>query len=93
MRDRIGEWQAVIGRATRRQAVPGGVTLRYGHDAAVTVELARLAAAEFACCSFFEFTLSVSPEGVAFTVTAPPEASQIVDAVFGVPVPVSAGSA
>jgi hypothetical protein len=92
MRDRIGEWQAVIGLASRRITAPGGVTLVYNHDAAITVELARLAAAEFACCSFFEFILVVSPDGVAFTVAAPPEASNIVDSVFGLAAATTAGS-
>ncbi|MET8151923.1 hypothetical protein ACIBSW_02655 [Actinoplanes sp. NPDC049668] len=83
MRGRIGEWQAVIGRAVGREAVDGGVTLVYGHDPAVAVELARLAAAEFACCSFFSFVLAVEPAGMRFTVTAPAEAATLVTAVFG----------
>jgi hypothetical protein len=46
-------------------------------------ELGRLAAAEYACCSFFEFTLTVGPDGMAFAVAAPPEASAVVTAMFG----------
>ncbi|GID94837.1 hypothetical protein ACFQFC_28820 [Amorphoplanes digitatis] len=83
MRGRIGEWQAVIGRAVGREAADGGVTLVYDHDPAVAVELARLGAAEFACCSFFGFTLTVAPAGMRFTVTAPAEAATLVTAVFG----------
>jgi hypothetical protein len=80
---RFGQWQAVIGQAVTREAADGGVTLGYDHDPARTVELARLAAAEFACCSFFTFSLTVAPEGVRFTVTAPPEAQDVVTALFG----------
>ena len=81
--DRVGEWRAVVGRAVAREATADGVALVYAHDEADAVELARLAAAEFACCSFFSFTLTVSPEGMRFTVGAPPEAQDAVAAVFG----------
>ncbi|RZU49366.1 hypothetical protein EV385_1116 [Krasilnikovia cinnamomea] len=83
MRARITEWQAVLGRATGREPADGGVVLSFSHDPAVTVELARLAAAEYACCSFFTFTLIVGPDGVRFTVTAPPDAQDVVTALFG----------
>jgi hypothetical protein len=83
IRVRINEWQAVIGAATRREPTGGGVTLVYEHDPAMTVELARLAAAEFACCSFFTFALTVGPDGMRFTVTAPDEAADVLTAVFG----------
>jgi hypothetical protein len=83
MRTRGGDWQRVIGRATGRYPIDHGVTLTYDHDEPLTTELARLAAAEFACCSFFEFTLRVGAGGVTFTVTAPAEAGGIVTAMFG----------
>jgi hypothetical protein len=87
MRGRIAEWRAVIHKATGREPADGGVTLVYDHDPAVTVELARLAAAEFACCSFFTFTLTVAPEGMRFTISAPDEARDAVTAVFGTATP------
>jgi hypothetical protein len=83
MRARIGDWQDVVSRAISRHPVAGGVTLAYDHDERVAAELARLGAAEFACCSFFTFTLTVGPAGMAFTVTAPSEARDVVMAVFG----------
>jgi hypothetical protein len=83
MRDRIGDWRAVIARATGREPADGGVTLVYDHDPAVAVELARLSVAEFACCSFFSFTVTVAPEGMRFTVQAPAEAATVVTAIFG----------
>ena len=83
MRTRISDWQDVLSRATSREAVAGGVALTFGHDEPLTLELARLAAAEFACCSFFTFSLTVSPNGMSFTVTAPPAAGDVVTAMFG----------
>jgi hypothetical protein len=91
MRGRIGEWQDVIGRAVGRHPAAGGVALRYEHDATLAVELVRLAAAEFACCSFFEFSLTVGPEGMVFAVSAPDEARDVITAVFGSAEPVLAG--
>jgi hypothetical protein len=91
MRTRIGQWQAVLDRATDREHANGGVTLHFNHDAVITAELARLAAAEFACCSFFTFALTVGPSGVQFTVTAPDEARDVITAVFGAAPSVAAG--
>jgi hypothetical protein len=91
MRGRIGEWKAVIAQATGREPADGGVTLVYDHDPAVTVELGRLAAAEFACCSFFTFTLTVAPDGMRFTISAPDEARDAVTAVFGTATPAPVG--
>jgi hypothetical protein len=91
MRGRIGEWKAVIAQATRREPADGGVTLIYDHNPEVTVGLARLAAAEFACCSFFTFSLTVAPEGLRFTVSAPDAARDVVTAVFGTATPVPVG--
>ena len=84
MRGRLSEWQAAIGPATARESIDGGVALTFGHDADHVVELARLAAAEYACCTFFTFTLTISGQGVRFEVRAPAEARDVVSAVFGV---------
>ena len=83
MRARIDEWRAVIAKRTGRRPTDGGVTLTYSFDPTVAVELARLGAAEFDCCSFFTFSLTVSPAGMVFTVTAPSSAADLVAAMFG----------
>lgn len=80
---RIGEWRTVLAAATSRESVAGGVTLVFDHDPATAVELARLAAAEAACCAFFTFTLTVRPAELRFTVTAPDGAGEMVDVIFG----------
>jgi DNA-binding transcriptional MerR regulator len=86
-RGRVSDWQAVLGRAGSRGPIPGGVALTFDHDIGVTTELARLAAAEHACCTFFDFTLAVTGDGVRFEVRAPLEAQDVVAAVFGPPGP------
>jgi hypothetical protein len=90
IRQRIGDWQQVIGQAAGRRPADGGVTLTYAHDPMLAVELVRLAAAEYACCSFFTFSLTVGPPGMWFTVTAPDEARDLVTAMFGPAIPVPA---
>jgi hypothetical protein len=92
MRTRVGDWQEVLAKATGRRPIEGGVILSYPHDGQVTVELARLAAAEFECCSFFEFSLSVGPSGMTFAVLAPEEAQDVVTSMFGAYGPVPAGA-
>ncbi|MEU9010698.1 hypothetical protein AB0D12_13095 [Streptomyces sp. NPDC048479] len=91
MRERITEWQTALGEATGREAAEGGVSLVFDHDPGIAVELARLAAAEFACCSFFTFALTIGPEGMSFTVTASDEARDVVTAVFGTATPNASG--
>lgn len=83
MRERIGQWQRVVAAAIGREPADGGITLVFDHDQALTVELARLSAAEFACCSFFTFTLTVGPDGMRFTVTGPDEARDVITSMFG----------
>jgi DNA-binding transcriptional MerR regulator len=84
---RLSDWQAVLLRARGRGPISGGVAIAFDHDVEVTAELARLAAAEHACCTFFDFTLAVTGEGVRFEIRAPEAARDIVAAVFGQPGP------
>jgi DNA-binding transcriptional MerR regulator len=91
MRGRISDWQAVLTRATSRGSIAGGVALTFAHDVQPTAELARLAAAEHGCCTFFDFTLEVTTAGVRFEVRAPVEAHDVLAAVFGPPGPPSRG--
>ena len=51
--------------------------------AADVAEIARLAAAEKECCGFFRFALVIDGRGVALEVHAPPEAADVVTALFG----------
>ena len=80
---RVADWRGVVGRATGREALEDGVALTFDHDIALTAELARLAAAEYACCSFFRFTLGLDSTGVRLAVSAPPAGRDALVAVFG----------
>jgi DNA-binding transcriptional MerR regulator len=82
MQAQIGEWQALLTAVDHREAIPNGVRLSFG-DGAPLVEVARLAAAEFACCPFFSFTVRIDTRGVALEVTAPADGQVLLEAVFG----------
>lgn len=79
---RIGEWQALLTAVDHREVIPNGVRLSFG-DAAPLMEIARLAGAEFECCPFFSFTLSIDARGVALSVTAPTDGQVLIESVFG----------
>jgi DNA-binding transcriptional MerR regulator len=82
MQARIGEWQAVLTAVDQREAIPNGVRLRFGPGAPL-VEIARLAGAEFECCPFFSFTISIDARGVVLEVAAPPDGQVLLESVFG----------
>jgi DNA-binding transcriptional MerR regulator len=83
MKGRVEDWQALLSRAVGREPIPGGTALVFDHDAGLTVELARLAAAEHGCCSFFDFTLALTGEGLRLEVRGPAEAHEVIAAIFG----------
>ena len=80
--DRIAAWRRLVAGAVGREPIEGGVRLHLGPDPAVAVEAARLAVAERACCSFFEFSLGISTHGVDLDVLAPAEAMEQVRAML-----------
>ncbi len=83
MNDRMDDWQALLAHVTERERTPDG-GLRLSLDADVQLgELARLAAAEQGCCTFFAFVVTFDDRGIAFEVRAPDDAADIVTAVFG----------
>lgn len=87
MPDRLTDWQAVLGYVVERSPLDDGIRLTFGPDAAFA-EIARLARAEWACCSFFGFALTVDDRGIGLEVRAPAAAQTLLISVFG-----SAGSA
>jgi DNA-binding transcriptional MerR regulator len=84
MPDRLADWQRALDRAERREPLDGGVTVLFPLDAALASELAGLAAAEHACCPFFDFALRVADGAVRLDVRAPVEAGDVVAGLFGV---------
>lgn len=83
--ERVRDWRGVLDRATSRGPVPGGVVLGFDAEPDLVADLVRLAAAEQACCAFFDFTLTVTGGAVRFEVRAPGEAHEVLAALFGPP--------
>jgi hypothetical protein len=83
MTARVDEWRAVLADATGREQTDEGIALTFRHDIARTAELARLLAAEYACCSFASYHLTIDDRGVRIEVRTPPEARPALAAVFG----------
>jgi hypothetical protein len=83
MAERLGEWRTVLAQATGREAIDEGVAVTFGHDIARTAELARLLAAEYSCCSFASYHLTIDGRGVRMEIRTPPEARDALAAVFG----------
>jgi DNA-binding transcriptional MerR regulator len=93
MGGRVAAWAALLDAdgdelagVVARTAIDGGVRLAFGPHADVA-EVARLAAAEQDCCRFFRFTLAIDAGGVTLDVQAPPEAIDVVTALFGAGAP------
>ncbi|MBO3101194.1 MerR family transcriptional regulator [Cellulomonas fengjieae] len=83
MADRVSDWQALAGRAVRRDQIPGGVALQFAPSPELAQEVARLAAAEQSCCGFFTFTVRLAVGELRLEVGAPDEAADLVTALFG----------
>lgn len=83
MSDRVSEWQAVLAHVRARSSLEGGIRLTFGPETNIA-EVARLAEAEWACCSFFGFALTVDRRGTALEVQAPAAAQPLLASVFGV---------
>jgi hypothetical protein len=81
---RVGQWQTVLSQATGREAIEEGVAVTFGHDIARTAELGRLLAAEYSCCSFASYHLSIDARGVRIEIHAPAEGRDALAAMFGI---------
>jgi hypothetical protein len=81
---RVGQWQTILAEATARETTAEGVAVTFSHDIARTAELARLLAAEYSCCSFASYHLTIDARGVRIEIHAPQEARDALAAVFGV---------
>lgn len=81
-KQRIEDWQAVLGSVVRRLPVFGGTRLELGGDIAVA-ELAALVEAEQTCCPFFSFAITIDHRGLALEVTAPSDGQALLATVFG----------
>jgi DNA-binding transcriptional MerR regulator len=64
--ERLREWHAVLVAATGREEIDEGIAVTFDHDIARTAELGRLLAAEYACCSFASYQLTIDARGYAW---------------------------
>ena len=81
---RMGEWNELLALAVDRAPVPGGLRLRFPADPELAGRLGDLAVREQACCSFFAFTLHLTPGAVMLDVLAPEDVRPIVAEMFGI---------
>jgi DNA-binding transcriptional MerR regulator len=89
-RDRIGVWQQVFTRVQRRDRLDDtetGLALRFPLEADLAATLARLAAAEYRCCSFGSYTIVIDHTGLRLEIRMPDDASGMLAAVVALPDP------
>ncbi|MFG2172334.1 MerR family transcriptional regulator [Streptomyces niveus] len=67
-----------------REEIPDGLRLSFPATPDLAGRLAALAAAEQDCCSFYDFTLHLSPTTLELTVRAPGAAAPLLGELFGV---------
>jgi DNA-binding transcriptional MerR regulator len=84
MAGQMDDWQALLRLVIGRTPLGDGISLSFSPEPGVAAEVARLAVAEQACCSFFDFTVRVSGGELHLDVRAPQEAQEIISALFGV---------
>jgi hypothetical protein len=81
---RVAEFDELFANALRGQARPGPTHLRLLLDGSVEVEATTrdLTARETACCSFFTFTTTRTPDGrVRLDVEVPASRTEVLDAI------------
>jgi DNA-binding transcriptional MerR regulator len=83
MGDRMHNWQTALANVDARAPIEDGIRLTFRPEADLA-EITRLARAEWACCSFFSFSITVDGRGTALEVRAPEAARELVASVFGV---------
>ncbi|GAA4457488.1 hypothetical protein GCM10023170_053790 [Phytohabitans houttuyneae] len=86
--ERIGAWQRVLARVRAREPLPDtatGLALRFPLDLDLAAAVARLAAAEYRCCSFGSYTLVIDGTGLTLEVRMPEGAADLLAAVLGTP--------
>ena len=81
-RSQLDEWHTVLGAAvvaTERES-PTVIRLRLQAPPESVSKIAALAEREVACCPFFHFAIEIDTNGLALTVTVPPDAAEVLTA-------------
>jgi DNA-binding transcriptional MerR regulator len=89
---RILEWQQILGIAARTERAVGRLRVVFDPSPAVIAELARLCAAETACCPFFTFDLEITAAAIVLTIGGPAGAEQLIGRFFDLGEPASTRS-
>ena len=81
MPERLTAWRQLAAKVVERVDVRDGLQLWFasGVDAAAVAELA---AREQGCCSFMRFSVGIADGETTLTITAPPEAREVIDALL-----------
>ena len=76
---RAGLLPGLAQQASRIDQVDGGVRLVFATNHDINAHIARVVAAESRCCAFLQFDIAHDLESrtTALTITAPPEAQQL----------------
>jgi hypothetical protein len=80
---RSDEWRAVV-ETGQRDAIPGGVRLRFAADPAITHRLVDLVAGEQSCCGWARWMLTSTDDATVVEVTAPDDGADVLQALFEV---------
>jgi hypothetical protein len=84
MTARATAWKAVVAQALGPATHDGGSwTVEFDRHVLDLGGLSQLVEAEVECCPFFIFTVTVTVDRVALSVTAPPEAADLVAVLLG----------
>jgi hypothetical protein len=84
MRARGAEARQLLGRAlVRRERTSGGLLLRFHDLPEIDASVRDLARREKECCPFLEFSFAHRDGALELRVTAPAEAQDLLEAVFG----------
>jgi DNA-binding transcriptional MerR regulator len=76
------DWQKILGMATRTERAVEGGRFVFAPSAGVIAELARLCAAETACCPFLTFDLTITAATVVLTIEGPVGAEDLIGLSF-----------
>ena len=82
LRRRVADWQRVLALAVRKERVGEQLRVDFEPDADVAADLARLCAAETACCPAFAFSLDITATTVALTIDGTDDTAQAFAAVL-----------
>jgi len=80
---RVVEWQVLLAAAVRTERAADRLSAVFEPSASVVAELARLSAAETACCPFFTFNLDITAAAAVLTVRVPAGAEAMLDRLVG----------